>query len=94
MKKLIAGGMAAMVILGLGGVAQADERFVPKGFSYTPENTELPPVNSPAYKVITEADQRESEIYVSQKLRADHEDFLIHNMELNQQPMRNGWRRY
>ncbi len=86
---LLALGMAIMA-----GQALADERFVPKGFVYTPESTQLPPVNSPAYKIITEADRREAEIYTSKKLRADHEDWLIYNMQRDQQPMRDGWRRY
>ncbi len=76
------------------GAAQADERYVPKGYSYTPENTTLPPVNSPAYKIIMEADRREAEIYTSKKLRADHDDWRIYNMERDQQPPRYGWRRY
>ena len=87
-----------LAILALGVIATsttlADERFVPKGYLYTPDNTRLPPVNSPAYRIITEADRREAEIHTSKKLRADHEDWLIYNMQRDLQPPRNGWRRY
>ncbi len=76
------------------GLAQADERFVPKGYGYAPGRTELPPVNSPAYKIIMETDRREAEIHTSKRLRADLEDWLIYNMEREQIPLRNGWRRY
>ncbi len=95
MKRTIV-GFAALLALGLLSTQQAgaDERFVPKGFVYTPENTQLPPVNSPAYKVIMEADRREAEIYTTKKLRADHDDWLIYNMQRDLHPMRNGWRRY
>ncbi len=86
--------VAALPFLAGGEALQADERFVPKGHVYTPGSTELPPVNSRVYRMITEVDRRESEIYVSQKLRADFEDFMVHNMEMRQEPMRNGWRRY
>ena len=95
MKRMIAGTLA---VLALGTVAAAtavaDERFVPKGYVYTPETTRLPPVNSPAYKIIVEADRREAEIHTSRKLRADHEDWLIYNMQRTMHPPRNGWRRY
>ena len=92
MKGLLATGALALMLAS--GVALADERFVPEGFSYTPGRTTLPPINSPAYKVIVEADRREAEIYTSKKLRADHDDWRIYNMEMDQQPPRNGWRRY
>ena len=95
MKRAITGLLA---ILALGAAAAsaalADERFVPEGYAYTPDARQLPPVNSPAYKVITEADRREAEIYTSKKLRADHEDWLIYNMQRDMHPRRNGWRRY
>ncbi len=95
MKRTIA-GLATMLAMGVLVVAQAaaDERFVPEGFLYTPRTTQLPPINSPAYKIIVEADRREAEIYTSKKLRADHEDWLIYNMQREHLPMRNGWRRY
>ena len=95
MKRIVAGlgAMAMLVALGVGAV-QADERFVPKGYVYTPENLRLPPVNSPAYRIIVEADRREAEIHTSKKLRADYEDWLIYNMQREHQPMREGWRRY
>ena len=88
---------ATIMALALGlaaGAAQADERYVPKGYSYTPGHTTLPPINSPAYKVIMEADRREAEIYTSKRLKADHDDWRIYNMERTQHPPRNGWRRY
>jgi len=94
MRKLLMIIAATGLLTLAAGMAQADERFVPKGFLYTPENTQPPPIGSPAYRIITEADRRESEIYVSKKLRADFEDFMVHNLEKKADPMRNGWRRY
>ena len=92
MKRMMLAAAALLVLTT--GLAHADERFVPKGYVYAPGHTKLPPVNSPAYKIIMEADRRESEIYTSKRLRADHEDWVIYNMEREQIPPRNGWRRY
>ena len=92
MKRVMLAAGALLVLAT--GLAQADERFVPKGYGYAPGHTQLPPVNSPAYKVIMEADRRESEIHTTKRLRADHEDWMIYNMEREQIPPRNGWRRY
>ncbi len=95
MKRAIAGLLAIMALgATAANMALADERFVPEGYVYTPDNKKLPPLNSPAYRIITEADRREAEIYTSKKLRADHEDWLIYNMQREQHPPRNGWRRY
>ena len=95
MKRMMAGVLAVLALAAAGAAtASADERFVPEGYAYAPDRTKLPPVNSPAYRVITEADRREAEIYTSKKLRADHEDWVIYNMQRELHPPRNGWRRY
>ncbi len=78
----------------LAGVAAADETFIPKGFLYTPDDTRPPAINSERYRIITEADRREAEIYVSKKLRSDFEDYIIHNTERTQSAPRAGWRHY
>jgi hypothetical protein len=95
MKRAIAGLLAVLALAAVAAeTAMADERFVPEGYAYTPDRTKLPPVNSPAYKIIVEADRREAEIHTSKKLRADHEDWVIYNLQRVLHPPRNGWRRY
>ncbi len=94
MNKIVAIMVAAGALVALGAGASADERFIPKGFSYKPGDVYLPPINSRRYKVISEADRREAEIYTQDKLRSDHQDYLIHNLQREMHPPRNGWRYY
>ena len=95
MKRILAGlALAGIAASGLAQLAVADERFIPQGFAYRPGDDRLPPINSRRYKIISEADRRESEIYVQQKSQSDFEDYVIHNLQREQHPMRSGWRYY
>jgi len=97
MNRMLTGLGAALVaaaVLMPAVAAQADERFVPQGFTYRPGDTKLPPINSPRYKIITEADLLESEIYVSKKQRSDFEDYIYRNQQRDMAPPRPGWRFY
>jgi hypothetical protein len=78
----------------MGSTAVADETFIPKGFLYRPGDTRMPAINSWRYKIITEADRRESEIYTSKKLESDFQDYMIHNLQREQNAPRAGWRYY
>jgi len=95
MKRILAGlALAGITASGLAQLAVADERFIPQGFAYRPGDDRLPSINSRRYKIISEADRRESEIYVQQKSQSDFEDYVIHNLQREQHPMRSGWRYY
>ncbi len=95
MKKLFAGlVLTGVIAAGFAGAAAADETFIPKGFLYKPGDTRMPAINSWRYKIITEADRRESEIYTSKKQESDFEDYMIHNMRREQNAPRKGWRYY
>ena len=94
MKKTIAIFAAAGALALLASSAGADERFIPKGFSYKPGDVYLPPINSRRYKVISEADRREAEIYTKDKQRSEQLDYMIHSLQRQQHPLRNGWRYY
>ena len=99
MKRLFAGllslgVLAAAVSLSGTTAVRADERFIPQGFSYRPGDVRLPPINSMRYKLLSEADRREAEIYTRQKGQSDFEDYLIHNRQREQHPLRPGWRYY
>ncbi len=94
MRKFAALALTGLFASGLAGLAQADERFIPQGFAYKPGKTRLPPINSRRYKIISEADRREAEIYVSKKVRADFNTFLLDSYERSQAGPRQGWRRY
>jgi len=93
-RKLAVIALAGLTMSGLASVARADEIFIPKGFLYRPGDTRLPPTNSRRYRIITEADRRESEIYASRKVQAEFESYLVNRYERNQSGPRQGWRRY
>ncbi|WP_038037129.1 hypothetical protein [Thermopetrobacter sp. TC1] len=96
MKRLLVlvGAAASLIALGLAQEAMADEKFIPKGFSYRPGDTRLPPLNSQRYRIITRADELEARIYTSKKLRSDFEDYIYRNQQRDLSPPRPGWRYY
>ena len=49
--------------------ALAAENFIPKGHTYTPDQSSLPPLNSAQDRINLQADILESEIYVAQRTR-------------------------
>lgn len=49
--------------------SQAAENFIPKGFSYSPDRTTLPNLNSRQDRIVLQADIVESEIDKSQRMR-------------------------
>ena len=93
-RRIAALAMAGLFSIGMAAMAQADETFIPKGFLYRPGDTRLPPINSRRYKIISEADRREAEIYVSKKMQAEFNTYMLDRFERVQDAPRPGWRRY
>jgi len=67
--------LGLMVIAGFGcsvlqtAESRAAENFIPKGYSYSPDRTVLPNLNSRQDRIVLQADIVESEIDKSQRLR-------------------------
>jgi hypothetical protein len=60
----------AVLCMGLGGgAALAEENFIPKGHVYSPDNEQLPPLNSREDQINKQTDIYETEIYTVQKQR-------------------------
>lgn len=47
--------------------ALAYENFIPLGHAYSPEDAELPPINSDQERIISQTDVYEAEIYTRQR---------------------------
>ncbi len=55
--------VAAATLLIASPIALSAEKFIPDGHLYSPDNTPLPPLNSPSDYIVNRSDVYQTEIY-------------------------------